>query len=77
MHYPVLVFRSVDQTKDFIFASSDLCVMLSNGSAQCLNCSEGYENNLECNRYVQFRTYFLAKLTFVFVSLLLYSLNVY
>lgn len=34
-----------------ILFSSDLCVMLPNGSAKCLNCSKGYEKNLECNRY--------------------------
>ncbi|XP_028399262.1 laminin subunit gamma-1-like [Dendronephthya gigantea] len=30
--------------------TTDLCNMLPNGSAQCLNCSKGYEKNLECNR---------------------------
>ncbi|CAB4009570.1 Hypothetical predicted protein, partial [Paramuricea clavata] len=30
--------------------TTDLCTMLFNGSAKCLNCSKGYEKNLECNR---------------------------
>lgn len=30
--------------------TTKLCSLLRNGSVQCLNCSQGYEKNLQCNR---------------------------